>query len=145
MIEWMAWHDYGQRTDLEDVQEVGMLGVLEATQKIDITRVKSVDAYVAMVARSRMINYMQKMWNRDEILPDETIMLAMERALEENVELAMTMEDELGNLSPKERLVLKLRFWEDRELKDIAVILKCSTPNVWYIEKRALAKLAHAI
>ena len=65
----------------------------------------------------------------------------MKESLENNVILAVTMEDELGKLSDKERLVLKLRFWEDLELKDIAKILNCSAPNVWYHEKRALAKL----
>lgn len=91
MIEWMAWNDYNWRTDLEDIAECGMLGVLEATEKIDVKKVKSVDAYVAMVARSRMMNYIQKRWN-EEPMEHTTITLLMEKALWQNLDIDLQVD-----------------------------------------------------
>lgn len=148
MVEWMAWKDYGWRGDLEDVKATGMLGVFEATQKIDVKRVRSVDAYVSMLARSRMINYIQRMWNRDEILPDTVLMEKFDAAIEGNVssfldEKLDIEEAMMKHLSSRERLVLKLRFWGGWQQTEIAELLKCTKPNVWYIEKQALAKIEH--
>lgn len=144
MVEWMAWKDYGWRGDLEDIKATGMLGVFEATQKIDVKRVKSVDAYVSMLARSRMINYVQKMWNRDETLPDVVLQEKFEMAIESDFDLSIDIEEAMmKHLSSKERLVLKLRFWGGWQQTEIAELLKCTKPNVWYIEKQALAKIKH--
>lgn len=141
MITGMARRDYNWRGDLEDIIGNGMLGVYEATQKLDIKRVKSVDAYVAMLARSRMIQYVQKMWNRDVNIPDEVLQEKYETFMEKDIDLAMDIEHALDKLPPREQLVLKLRFWSGWQLKEIAELLKCTKVNVWFIEKSALAKV----
>jgi RNA polymerase sigma factor (sigma-70 family) len=141
MVGYMSWRDYGTRGDLEDIKANGMLGVFEATQKIDIKRVKDVDAYVSMVARSRMINYVQRAMHRDVIVQDEKIEQMIEEQMEGDADLSIDISEGIGKLPAKERLVLKLRFWGGWQQKEIAELLKCSTPNVWYIEKQALAHL----
>jgi RNA polymerase sigma factor (sigma-70 family) len=147
MVGYMSWRDYGTRGDLEDIKANGMLGVFEATQKIDVKRVKDVDAYVSMVARSRMINYVQKraMKPPDVIVQDEKIEQMIEEQMEGDADLSIDIsEGMMESIPAKERLVLKLRFWGGWHQKEIAELLKCSTPNVWYIEKQALAHLDSA-
>jgi RNA polymerase sigma factor (sigma-70 family) len=144
MVGYMSWRDYGTRGDLEDIKANGMLGVFEATQKIDVKRVKDVDAYVSMVARSRMINYVQRAMHRDVIVQDEKIEQMIEEQMEGDADLSIDISEGIGKLPAKERLVLKLRFWGGWHQKEIAELLKCSTPNVWYIEKQALAHLDSA-
>lgn len=141
MVIWMAWMRWPMRNDREEIEDIGMLGVYEATQKMDVKKVKSVDAYVAMVAKARMINFCQKMMHRDQILDPSMFSERIEQVMELDIDLAMDIGDALEHLSPKERLVLKLRFWGGWQMKEIAELLKCSTPNVWYIEKQGLAKL----
>lgn len=141
MITGMARKDWRWRGDLEDIIDNGMLGVFEATQKLDIKRVKSVDAYVAMIARSRMISYVQKMWNRDVNITDEVLQEKYETFMENDIDLSMDIERALHKLPAREQLVLKLRFWSGWRLVDVAELLKCTKVNVWFIEKSALAKI----
>jgi len=144
MVGFMAWADWGLTRSgphLEDIIDAGMLGVVEATQKLDISRVKNVDAYVAMVVRGRMINWCARVMHRDYNIGDTIITDKLEQAMEEDVDLKMDVQNEIHKLKSREQLVISLRYFSGWQLKEIAELLKCTTPNVWYIEKQALAKL----
>lgn len=47
----------------------------------------------------------------------------------------------LDRLSPRERLILRLRFWEERNQAEVAAWLGLSQPQVSRIERASLAKL----
>ena len=173
MVGFMAQTDWGWRDDLEDIIDVGMIAVWEATQKIDIDRVRSSDAYVAMVVRGRMRNYCAKMMHRDTPIGNIPVENQIDGKVPGNDDLSIHSEslskyvqpaenvdlnrrppdldlkidvaNLLKDLSVKERLVLRLRFWEGWTQPEIAERLKCTKENVWYIEKQALARLKPAI
>jgi len=156
-VEKMATSDYWGRSDLEDVAACGMMGVFEAVRKMDVRRVKSVDAWVYMVARSRMRQYVERASQRTVALYDHRptpleedkqnpLVTKLNEAMEDHdLALRATVNGEAMRLRGRERLVLALRFWGGWQLKEIAELLDCSTPNVWYIERRALEKVGLAL
>jgi RNA polymerase sigma factor (sigma-70 family) len=142
MISYIIWADWGYRQDKEEIEDVGMFGVFKAIETIDASRVKSIDAYVSMVARSHMIHYTRRMMHRDIPWEPTEISGKIDRGMEEDLDLRMDVIDEIQKLRGRERVVLMLRFFGGWQQKEIAELLDCTTPNVWYIEKRALSKLA---
>jgi len=61
----------------------------------------------------------------------------------EQAELEQTIDEVLGTLTARERRVLKARFWENREQKDIARDYGLSKSAIYLAENRALRKLRH--
>lgn len=59
----------------------------------------------------------------------------------EQAELEQTLDEVLGTLTPRERHVLKARFWENRELQDIAEEHGVTKSAIYLEEKKALRKL----
>lgn len=55
--------------------------------------------------------------------------------------LRLTLLDALGRLSPKDRAVLVLRYWEDRSIEETAEAMRATSSSVRTRSVRALAKL----
>lgn len=62
-------------------------------------------------------------------------------AREADTLLRLTLVDALGRLSPRDRAVLVLRFWEDRSVEETAEILHSSPGAVRTQTVRALARI----
>ncbi|OPC78255.1 SigE family RNA polymerase sigma factor [Embleya scabrispora] len=58
-----------------------------------------------------------------------------------DIELRLTLLEGLDRLSPNDRAVLVLRYWEDYSIKDTADILRIAPGNVPVRAKRALTRL----
>ncbi|WP_406284333.1 SigE family RNA polymerase sigma factor [Embleya sp. NBC_00896] len=56
-------------------------------------------------------------------------------------ELRLTLLDGLAGLSPRDRAVLVLRYWEDRSVEETAHVLNLSAGAVRVCSKRALDRL----
>ncbi|MGC0417737.1 SigE family RNA polymerase sigma factor [Embleya sp. AB8] len=70
-----------------------------------------------------------------EYVPDTA---ARERG---DIELRLTLMTGLAGMSPSDRAVLVLRYWEDRSVEETAEILRISPGAVRVRAKRALARL----
>jgi RNA polymerase sigma-70 factor (sigma-E family) len=56
-------------------------------------------------------------------------------------ELRLTLLDALGRLSPRDRAIVVLRYWEDLSVRTVADLLNLSESNVKIQSMRALARL----
>lgn len=139
MVGYIAFDRYRSypHIDMEDIVSEGMIGVLQAIRGIDFEKVKSVDAWVALCAKRKMINFVNHSQNRlTEALED------WNTGQEEiDYDLPIYVADLLKHLEKREQLVLRLRYFKGWQQKEIAKALGCSVPNVWYIEQQALKKL----
>ncbi len=71
-----------------------------------------------------------------ETIDDDT-RLALERVTE-----ADALGQALSRLTPRQRMVLVLRYWEDISESDVAIMLGCTTGTVKSTASRAAARLA---
>ncbi|MFI1393402.1 SigE family RNA polymerase sigma factor [Streptomyces sp. NPDC020681] len=62
-----------------------------------------------------------------------------------DVEMRMALLQALGELAPKDRAVVVLRYWEDRSVEETARAMNASTAAVRTRSTRALAKLRTAL
>jgi RNA polymerase sigma-70 factor (sigma-E family) len=56
-------------------------------------------------------------------------------------DLRLTLLPALGHLTPRERAIVVLRYWEDMSVRDVAGLLRTSESNVKVQSMRALRKL----
>jgi RNA polymerase sigma factor (sigma-70 family) len=142
MIGYIAHDKFGgyKHVDLDDIKQWGMIGVLTAIRRFNPKKVRSADAYVAMVAKGRMYNYFDLMHNRvfekaEEFNPD------IGGVFERDLDAILDLRQDLCKLTSREYTVIILRYGAGWQLQEIADHLNCTKPNVWYIEKQALKKL----
>ena len=63
----------------------------------------------------------------------------------ENAALRLTLEQALARLTPKQRAVIVLRFYDDRSVEEAAAIMGCSTGTVKSQTSYALGRLRKLI
>jgi RNA polymerase sigma factor (sigma-70 family) len=71
---------------------------------------------------------------RTDVVPDRP-------AAADAAELRITLLDALGHLSPRDRAIIVLRYWEDHSVQTVAELLGLSPGMVKMQSKRALASL----
>jgi RNA polymerase sigma factor (sigma-70 family) len=97
-------------------------------------------AYVRTVMYRQQISWWRRGWSRMETpsaaVPDHT-----DRDAAGATELKLTVRAALFRLTPRQRAVLFLRYFEDLPEAEVAATLGCSVGNVRSTAHRALAKL----
>ena len=130
----------GDRQLAEDiVQDV----LLKAHKRWDtITEARSPEAYVRRMVVNEYISWRRK-WAR--IVPSEDVTDARQLASApdhaERLANRADVADRLRRLSPRQRTVIVLRYYEDLSDTDIADVLGCSVGTVRGYASRALAAL----
>ncbi|MFI5803757.1 SigE family RNA polymerase sigma factor [Streptomyces sp. NPDC051561] len=125
------------------------------------------DTYLAEDLTQETLGRMYALWGRIERIDNpaayaQTVLVrtfltqrrrraAMERPVGElpegegvvgpDAELRVTLLQALGRLTPKDRAVIVLRYWEDRSIEETAGTLRVSSAAVRTRSVRALAKL----
>jgi RNA polymerase sigma-70 factor (sigma-E family) len=108
-----------------------------------LSRWDSIDqpiAYVRTIMYRQQINWWRRGWGRME-LPSAEV---PERAGDDttySTELKLTVRAALYRLTPRQRAVLFLRYFEDLSEAEAANILGCSVGNIRSTSHRALARL----
>jgi DNA-directed RNA polymerase specialized sigma24 family protein len=95
----------------------------------------------ASVARiERVLTRPGALWRHHQFAGTVAFEESVHRAPEEDVLPDVSVVEKwLGNLAPLDRLVVRLRFWEDMGLSDIALLLKITpAKKVYSILRRAL-------
>ena len=129
-IDYIAWARFPKQR--EDMFQWGMIGLLKAIDKIDIERVKSVDAWVYLNVRGSMLNARQ--FKTTVSLDDE----------ENFIHPAVFDEyDEglLDSLPKREALIVRLIHLENYKRTEVAKMFNLSSMRIGQLEKRALEKL----
>jgi RNA polymerase sigma-70 factor (sigma-E family) len=102
--------------------------------------VKSPEAYVRQVMYRQQVDSWKRRWRRREtnvaVPPDE--------ARHDDTpasDLRVTVREALTRITPRQRAVLALRFFEDLPEKEVARLLGCSVGTVRSTTHRSLARL----
>ena len=102
--------------------------------------VRSPEAYVRQVMYRQQVNFWQSRWRRSEthvaVPPDE-----VRHDDTPELDLRVVVSDALTRITPRQRAVLVLRFFEDLPEKEVAHLLGCSVGTVRSTTHRSLARL----
>ncbi|MDN3357739.1 SigE family RNA polymerase sigma factor [Actinomadura sp. DC4] len=101
---------------------------------------KSPEAYVRQVMYRQQVDFWQRPWRRREthvaVPPDE-----VHHDDAPASDLRITVREALTRITPRQRAVLALRFFEDLPEKEVARLLGCSVGTVRSTTHRSLARL----
>ncbi|GIG67969.1 SigE family RNA polymerase sigma factor [Phytomonospora endophytica] len=122
----------------EDLVQVALSRTHRSWQRID----GNASAYTRRIMYHLQVSWWRKKRVREQFSDEPTRRAATE---ETDVALRLTVRDALLSLSPKQRAVVVLRFFEDRSVAEAAAILGCSPGTVKTQTSRALGHLRSAL
>jgi RNA polymerase sigma-70 factor (sigma-E family) len=106
-----------------------------------VVREGSPDAYARRVMHNLAIDAWRRRRSRPPELLSATPPELAGRGDASEVEGRMVLRDALARLTPRQRAVLSLRFYEDQTEAETAAVLGCSVSTVKSTAREALAKL----
>jgi RNA polymerase sigma-70 factor (sigma-E family) len=125
----------GDQHAAEDLLQTALAKVAARWRTID-----NPESYVRQVIYRQQVSWWRLKWHRretnvavppDEVRDDDT----------SAVDLRMTVRTALGRLTPRQRAVLVLRFFEDLPEGEVARLLDCTVGTVRSTTHRSLARL----
>lgn len=126
----------GDRQLAEDLVQATLVRVWPRWERVG--SVENVDAYVRRVLMSIFLSWRRRLWRREvatDVLPD-----AGAPGQDSHVDRADLLAA-IGQLPPKQRAVIALRYFQDLTEADTAHALGCSVGTVKSHTSRALARL----
>ncbi|MGK5741258.1 SigE family RNA polymerase sigma factor [Micromonospora sp. URMC 103] len=130
----------GHREDAEDLLQTALAKL--AGRWTRLRRSDSPDAYVRKILYHQQVSVWRRMRYRREIAyaePPERADDAGDPAVD--TALRLSLAQALRGLTPKQRAVIVLRFYEDLPEAEVATILSCSVGTVRSQTHRTLARL----
>ncbi|MDN3354589.1 SigE family RNA polymerase sigma factor [Actinomadura sp. DC4] len=125
----------GDQYAAEDLVQTALAKVAVRWRSIDTP-----ESYVRQVIYRQQVSWWRLKWHRREtnvaVLPDE-----VREDGTSAVDLRMTVRAALARLTPRQRAVLVLRFFEDLPEAEVARLLECSVGTVRSTTHRSLARL----
>ncbi|MFN8195129.1 MAG: SigE family RNA polymerase sigma factor [Nocardioidaceae bacterium] len=126
----------GNRSDAEDLVQTALAKVVPVWPRI----AEDPERYVRTVlARESVNRWRRRRWR--EVATAELPETAPAPALDGVVADRATLRRALGRLSPRQRAVVVLRFYEDLSVAEVADVLRCSEGTVKSQTHDALARL----
>jgi RNA polymerase sigma-70 factor (sigma-E family) len=128
----------GDRDAAEDLVQESLARAAQHWSRVDLPRA---DAYVRRILYTRSIDAWR--WRRRQPDPVEVTERDAAPSLDATVgaDDRITLDAALARLTPRQRAVLVLRFYEDRSEVETAVLLGCSVSTVKSQSRHALARL----
>ena len=120
-----------QVLDREDMEQIGLMGLLEALRRYG-TPDNGFGSYASLRVRGAILD--ELLQSGHEHFPD-TAELFEERLIKERV-----LAQALARLDERERLVLTLYYQHELSLKEIALVLEVSDARVCQLSKQAIGK-----
>lgn len=139
--------------DQEDLLQEGFLGLSEAAVRYDAGRDCSLATYGSQRARGAMLDHVRTLSrrSRERSTPQLSLSQEFELAVEAGNgspessaqvrRFQSFLEDIWPELSPQDRQVLRLRFFEGKTVREAAQTLAASAATVWRREKKVLQHL----
>jgi RNA polymerase sigma-70 factor (sigma-E family) len=125
----------GDQHAAEDLLQTALVKAAARWRGVD-----SPESYVRRVMYRQQISWWRLKWHRHET----NVAAPPERAAEDATsaaDLKMTVRQALARLTPRQRTVLVLRFFEDLPEAEVARLLDCSVGTVRSTTHRSLARL----
>jgi RNA polymerase sigma factor (sigma-70 family) len=133
-IEYMVWDMFNGD---EDMVQVGLMGLLKAIDRLDISRVKSVDAWVFLNVRGTMLNArkFKKHVSLDNFYDANE---PYEIEIEEDFDTPVYVQNLLKRLPKRESLILRLIYFHDWKRTEVGKLLGVSSMRIGQLEQRSL-------
>ncbi|CAM5335123.1 MULTISPECIES: SigE family RNA polymerase sigma factor [Streptomyces] len=126
----------GDRHAAEDLLQNALIKAAGRWQRID-----EPEAYVRQILYRQQISRWRLKWPRREVSVADLPEPAGDPDASAAAELRLLMRGALARLTPRQRTVLVLRYFEDLPEADVARILGCSVGTVRSTTHRSLARL----
>ncbi|GIH04522.1 RNA polymerase sigma factor [Rhizocola hellebori] len=123
--------------NMQDAEDLVQTALARAATRWE--RISDHEAYVRRVIYTQAVSHWR--WRRSrppEVLTDQLPHVATEQP---DRETRIVLDQALGRLTPKQRAVLVLRFYEDRTESQTAQLLECSVGTVKSQTRHALMRL----
>jgi len=98
------------------------------------------EAYVRKIVVNAAIDWRRTLWRKREQPLDASVDPAVDDAADRIADMDQVVRA-LAALSPRQRAVLVLRYWEDLADEQIAEVLNCTSGTVRSLASRGLTKL----
>lgn len=128
-----------QTQDAEDLAQAVFLKVYTSRTAFTDQNISPL-AYFFTVARSLVADHWKKN-NKGEVSADEIEIPDNETSMEQKVAQQISVEQALDTLSKEQQQVLKLKFFEGCDTREIALKLQKTEMNIRQIQCRALRQL----
>lgn len=123
----------------EDMFQVGLMGLLKAISRIDVNRVKSIDAWVWLNVRGEMFNVKLAK-------PTLPIVIESERfAIEEDKDPKIYMQQAFEVLNERDRYILDSIYYKNKTRQALGKELGITGMRVGQLEQRALKQLREVL
>jgi RNA polymerase sporulation-specific sigma factor len=144
---------YGRLADYQDLLQQGRLIFLEILKEYDNGRGVPFGAYLKEKFRWRLFHYIRDVLgyrDKEDLftdVPTNTIqhILASQAVTETEKADWEALEAAVKSLTPKQRLVLSLFYWDDRSIREIAIQLHETPQGVRQLKARAERHLRQAL
>ncbi|MBO3750758.1 SigE family RNA polymerase sigma factor [Streptosporangiaceae bacterium NEAU-GS5] len=125
----------GDQHAAEDLLQTALAKIVDRWSKVE-----DPEAYVRRIMYHQQISWWRSAWRRREtvaaVLPEPP-----EYDRSPAVDLRLALRQALARLTPRQRAVLVLRYFEDLPEKEVARIMGCSVGTVRSTAHRSLARL----
>lgn len=125
----------GNRDEAEDLVQTTLVKVVLGWRRLQ--RLDNVEAYARKTLFNTFIEGRRRFWRREHAygeLPEEAVP-------ESDSETGMVVRSALARLTPRQRAVLVLRYWEDQSVEATAAVLGMRENTVKSHTARGLAAL----
>jgi RNA polymerase sigma-70 factor (sigma-E family) len=129
----------GHREDAEDLLQTALARL--ALHWTRLARAGAADAYVRKILYHQQVNRWRRRGHRREHSTAEPPDIALVGDPAVASTLRLTLHDALRRLTPRQRAVIVLRYYEDRPEAEVAEILNCGVGTVRSQTYRSLARL----
>ncbi|MCB0906022.1 MAG: SigE family RNA polymerase sigma factor [Nocardioidaceae bacterium] len=130
----------GNRADAEDLVQMTLAKVVPVWQRIE----EDPERYVRTVLVRESVNrWRRRRWR--EVSVAELPQPATGEAVDAVVGDRATLREALDRLSPRQRAVVVLRFYEDLPVAEVAQLMRCSEGTVKSQTHDAMARLRHVL
>ena len=123
----------GHRHDAEDLLQTALIKVA-----MRWSGVEDPEAYVRRVLYTQAVSRWRRRGRRPEVLTDQPL---GDGRVESDLTTRLVLDQALRRLTPKQRAVLVLRFYEDMSESQTAAMLECSVGTVKSQTRHALERL----
>lgn len=124
----------GHRHDAEDLLQTALIRVA-----MRWSRVEEPEAYVRRTLYTQAVSRWRMRGRRPEVLTDQPLL--GDGGVESDWATRVVLDQALRRLTPKQRAVLVLRFYEDLSESQTAAMLECSVGTVKSQTRHALERL----